>query len=118
MEWDELNHALDVTWDDIEVSYTHRNAKPQATQEAIEWQINFNLKTLVDSISQSLIYFYPEKKELIQEAIDDQTGDFTWRDLNSMAKHDDPLYEGTSAIIKIFFVLDHYRYYLNMTDSN
>ena len=66
MPEDEIQYALDATRDQIEFLCTHPNMKPEKSRGYIEYQIEFNLKSLAHSFKQSLIYFYPERERIIR----------------------------------------------------
>jgi hypothetical protein len=109
MEWNEINHALDATWQCIEDLYAHPNMKPQKTRDALEFQINSNLKTLADSVTRSLVYLYPKKEYALSEVIDANEAWWFIQFLKESNIGLTPLHEGVEALLQIFLILETYR---------
>lgn len=109
MHEDEIQHALDATWDQIEALYTYPNMKPEKSRGYIENQIEFNLERLANSFRQSLIYFYPEREKELSEVIDANEAWWSMDSLMASRIIPTPLHEGFEALLKIFSMLGCYK---------
>ncbi len=92
---DELNHALNTTRDQLEVLWDHpKEPDPRKTREAIEWQVDFNLNTLIHSLKKSLLVFYPDRENELSEVVNADKAMWVKRLLDASRVIPTPLYEG------------------------
>lgn len=106
---DELQNIFDATREQLNTLYTHPRMKPEKTQGMIERQVDLNLNVLAQAILKSLVTFYPEKNKELLETIDASEAWWLQHSLEEGSIIPIPLYDGTTALLKVYLLLESYQ---------
>lgn len=106
---DDLQHILDAIREPLSTLYGQPNMTPRKMQGAFEQQIDSNLKALVQSTLKSLVDFYPKEKETLSELADANETWWLQQTLEKSRMIPKPLFEGITALLKVYSLLETYK---------